>query len=199
MRTDEWAAIASEAEVRSAISLLNAKDRKHLFLKAKWALAPYRGFSEGREAYDLVGEAVLRTLDKRRAWQPKRVDFMRHLIGVIESLASHLPDRYCGDLQRVPLSDSNEARPGDAATALDSAPSHERPADELVYTDQVVEGVRAALAGDSELLRLAECLIKYGDEPKKGPMVQNELGISVKQYNAQCARLRRTLYRIRGA
>jgi hypothetical protein len=42
----------------------------------------------------------------------------------------------------------------------------------------VVEGVRAALAGGADLLRLAKCLIKYEDEPKKGPIIQNELGIS---------------------
>jgi hypothetical protein len=41
----------------------------------------------------------------------------------------------------------------------------------------VVEGVRAALAGDAELLRLAKCLIKYGDEPKKGADRSERLGI----------------------
>jgi hypothetical protein len=42
---------------------------------------------------ELLFEALERTLDERRRWNPSAVDFVGHLIGVMRSIASHEAER----------------------------------------------------------------------------------------------------------
>lgn len=196
MRTGEGPMnVASEAEVRSALQELTVEHRQRLLLKAKWALAPYRKFAEGREPWDLVAEAVLRTLDRRRGWNRAEVDFLGHLFGVIDSLACHLAERYHKDPREVPLGESNELNAGDAEAARNSEPCGRPSPEAALEQNEDLERIEPILADDPDLLRLARSLGEHAGDLRCGPAVRQELGLTVQEYHTQCVRLRRTLLR----
>ena len=80
--------VAGPEEVRQAISALTDGELLKLLRLAEQAIFRLRRKVWGVEARDLLNDAVLRLLNEKRRWKPKRVDLVGQLAGIITSIES---------------------------------------------------------------------------------------------------------------
>ena len=80
--------VAGPEEVRQAISALTDGELLKLLRLAEQAIFRLRRKVWGVEARDLLNDAVLRLLNEKRRWKPKRVDLVEQLAGIITSIES---------------------------------------------------------------------------------------------------------------
>jgi hypothetical protein len=73
-----------------ALEKLSEEDTHSLISYAHFKMAAIRGFVFSDDVYELLNEAVARTLDGRRKWDPKQVGFVLHLKGCMRSITSDL-------------------------------------------------------------------------------------------------------------
>ena len=190
---------ASEAEVRSALNTLTRADLKKLYLYARKLLYPKKVFAEGREDEDLAHDAVLRTLEQKRKWKPSKGRMLGHLYYSIRSIASHLPERYHGQFSEVPVGESADPLGEDGEPAaerpVDRQEASGLPPDDAAYYNQVLSRMEAALENDPQALEIMRLIADNAGNPKPGPAIQYQLGITEKEYRARVTRMRRALYK----
>lgn len=81
---------ASETEVVEAIQALTTAQLAKLEGYGRYRVFSVGlGAARGRTARDLLGDAMIATLDGTRSWRKGTVDFSTHLIGAMRSIASH--------------------------------------------------------------------------------------------------------------
>jgi DNA-directed RNA polymerase specialized sigma24 family protein len=151
MAEEEQSEYASEAEIRSAIELLDTDrlkafewGRKLLQLRGKLA---YGRFAEGREPEDLYQEALARIWEGARTqgkhgrrWRPKQCSFLEEVLGTMMSLASHLAESYGENPGNVPIRDSDFAKAEGAGsfTEVTETVASEIATPEAIYADEEV-------------------------------------------------------------
>jgi hypothetical protein len=84
-----------------AVRDLSEDDIATLHSYAALKMVAIRGMVMSADAKDLLQEGVTRTLDGRRKWNPKQVDFVGHLLGCMRSIASELAKRARLELEAV--------------------------------------------------------------------------------------------------
>jgi len=185
----------AEAEIRSALSALTRTQWRKLYLFSGRLLNSKRIFSEGREGKDLVQDAVLRAY---RKWTPAKGDIVAYLYGAVQSIAGHLPERYHGNASEVPVSQSNEPQ-GDGEDQSDHDGLLERQRagsptqDNMAYWNEILTRIESVLQHDPEALELARLIGDHASNPKRGPVIQEQLGITYQEFRARLARMRRAI------
>jgi DNA-directed RNA polymerase specialized sigma24 family protein len=160
---------ASDAEVRSEIEALGVTKLRLL----RWGeilLGAYGDFAEGRQPQDLYQEAVMRTLARDRKWKPKNCSFAEHLMGVMRSIASHLPEKYGGDARNVPLRGSDLSHPDDEGEEFID-PVQNVAADQLSVEDEVaskrqLDRIERLFEDDEEAFNVLVELAQRKTEPE---------------------------------
>ena len=189
---------ASEAKVRSALNTLTRTDLRKLYLFARKLLSPKQVFAEGREKEDPVHDAILRTFELKRKWKPSKTGMLGHLYGTVRSIVSHLPERYHGAASEVPVGESADSQ-GEhdqpvAERLVERQKASDLPPDDAAYYNQVLSRIKAALENDPKLLEIMRLIADRAGDPKPGPAIQQQLGITEKEYRARVIRMRRALY-----
>jgi hypothetical protein len=174
---------ATVDEIRAAIAQLTTGDllRLRKFAYQRHGVLGRRG--AGRRPEDLLSDALAAVLEQRRKWS-KSVDFVRFLIGVIQSLSSHLADGKAKDafddvVQYVaPDEQTDELRPTDA-------PSGPTPQEELdaIELDQQI---RDHFKNDDHVLTVFDGLCD-----KMTPAEIRDCGLTTHEFDAAAKRLRR--------
>jgi DNA-directed RNA polymerase specialized sigma24 family protein len=169
--------VASEAEVRAAIEGLSKADNTKLMLIA-------RGFARTRirdslvEAQDLLQEAIVKTLDGRRAWK-RNVSILKHLDRVMESDAGHIAERRATQPSDIIPESADEP----ASPAAD-------PSVQIVAQQELAD-LLGLFAGDEQALKV----LNFKREGFSASEIQQELGISKTHYDTVTKRIRRSVAR----
>lgn len=79
--------IEPESSVQEAVAALSADEKSRLRRYAQWRMRPIQGAVHHSDADDLVNEAVQRTLEGIRKWNPAEKTTFQHLLGAISSIA----------------------------------------------------------------------------------------------------------------
>jgi DNA-directed RNA polymerase specialized sigma24 family protein len=148
---------------------------------AQWRMRVVGRKALGRNAEDLVSEALVSTLEGRRVWN-EEVDFYRHLLGAIRSISS----RWRGTaVEEYPQSQlSNEPGQG----PIESVATNVDP-ERILGAKERLEQVKKLFETDS-LASQVVALFGLGYTAKE---VQKELAISAREYGAAAKRIRRKL------
>lgn len=93
LRRDTETDLASIEAVHSAVESLTEEELLRLERYAHFRIRSLGGRTLGRDAGDLVREALAATLGGDRRWNLRNVDFFTHLVGVMRSLAGHWNER----------------------------------------------------------------------------------------------------------
>jgi hypothetical protein len=101
---------------------------------------------------DLVQEAITRTLIGRRNWNKKEVDFVGHLIGVINSMTSHLGEKDADPWVEADVTrDDNDGIPSSPiANTQSRTPSAHR----VLYAKERVQGLEEYFKDDPLILNI---------------------------------------------
>lgn len=172
---------ATQAEVEAAIQTLSDADGARLAKVSDWYARKLRAFGLGIDGKDLLQEAITRTWAGVRHWKKNKVDFVKHLIETMRSVASHEPDE---------LKDGTVVSDTAAAGVPASSPDPRR----ATSAHEQLDEIRKAFEDDVEVGLVLEGI---ADE-KTGPEIQKDLGISDTQYETIVTRLRRGLDRKNG-
>lgn len=189
--------VASEAAVRAAIAELDRNDiaRAKLTLAAELILQRHPRLAH-INPWDLIQEALLRTLQARRKWCPAQIGFLGHVIGAMRSIASAATKSAArGTVQAEPL----EVITGDGETRevvpLEPVPSVE---DTLIANEERAIGearldaFHQELANDKEAMAVCERLCE--GMPKRD--IRAALGMPDKKFWTVDRRLSRLIDRL---
>jgi hypothetical protein len=186
--------VATEAEVEAAIRALTAPQLLRLEKYARWRVRTLGSSKSGGQNHvDLLGEAVMATLDpERRAWKKGKVDFVWHLRSTMKSLSSHWGHKKRGEIAASLL--EREDEDGQVSSVLDAAattdPSPDETlesAEEFEWKKRAVEAIEKMFEGDKIVSEVVEG-IKAG---MTGPEIREVLGLSQTEYETAMKRLRR--------
>ena len=182
---------ATTDEIAAAIQALTAGElvriRKFAY-RRYWTLGR-RG--AGLSPEDLIQDAMMAILDGRRKWPKNRVDFVKLLIGVIQSLSSHIvagkPRDAFDDVVDYQAteedSDALDRMPSPAALS----PQEQLEAEEREREAMVLDGkIRDHFKDDDHALTIYQGLCE-----SMKPAEICECGLSEKEYDAAQKRLKR--------
>jgi DNA-directed RNA polymerase specialized sigma24 family protein len=156
--------------VYAALKTLSKTDILKLNRWASRFMLAVRGKVHHSDAGDLVQEALLRTVDERREWNPK-VDFLKHLRECMRSIANEWAKK---GAREVPLSDAHP----------DGKNSNERDAQHIIETLQSwFDSYDAEAAAVFHSIR----------EGYSAAAIQQRHNIDLKRYNAVRKRIARRL------
>lgn len=170
---DEKAATVDEIE--AAIEALSIEDNVQLERAARYRIGALGDGNRGRDHEDLLSEAMTRTLSGQRRWN-KDVDFLRHLLMVMKSIAYEWRTR-------SERGDSRETSDDHLDEVLSRVPSPER----RTIARQVVEALEKETASDSDIQDILAAM-QMG---LTGPEIENDLGLTTNERLAAMKRLRR--------
>lgn len=139
---------------------------------ARFLVLSVPGVRQYAEANDLLNEAILRTLDGRRKWKPKKADFDTYLKGCMRSLAN----RHSKEAARY----AEEKTPVEP-----SSPEHQT--DLLIF-----DKARSRLKGDKTASEVLDLLLKSYFPAE----IRQILNVKTGVYNAARARVSRCMRRI---
>ena len=145
----------------------------------------------GLSPEDLIQDAMMAILDGRRKWPKNRVDFVKLLIGVIQSLSSHIVAGKARDAfddvvdYQAPEEDSDALDRMPSPAALN--PQEQLEAEELEREATVLDGkIRDHFKDDDHALMIYQGLCE-----SMKPAEIRECGLSEKEYDAAQKRLKR--------
>ena len=154
---------------------------------------------EGRNAYDIVQDAIYQLLSGERRWDPDtQPDLFAHLQSIIDSKVSALVEGWANERLRSETALAIEARlPKDTPSLLDAfASSRPDPEDIALLTEQerrseeFLIGLTLFLEDEPELQRIVEAIVNGAEGPAE---IAKDAGITPKAvYNAR-KRLQRKL------
>lgn len=182
---------ATTDEIAAAIQALTTGElvriRKFAY-RRYWTLGR-RG--AGLSPEDLIQDAMMAILDGRRKWPKNRVDFVKLLIGVIQSLSSHIVAGKARDAfddvvdYQAPEEDSDALDRMPSPSAL--SPLEQLEAEELEREATVLDGkIRDHFKDDDHTLTIYQ-----GFCESMKPAEIRECGLSEKEYDAAQKRLKR--------
>jgi DNA-directed RNA polymerase specialized sigma24 family protein len=184
----------SEAETTAAIEALYHEPAQLNKLRecGKFFIEGVGRAAEGRDADDLLSEAVTRTLEGTRTWNRAAVDMSGHLIGSMRSIVYHWAESVKARKAVTYLESETIHVDSDDDEVIDTEIGRQRSPqpgpDRLYEVKQQVELIEQAFKDDAEVTQVLEAL-KAGFE--KGQEIQDVLNISPTEYNTRMKRLRR--------
>jgi len=189
--------IAGPEEVRQAISALTEGELLKLQRLAERAIFRLRRRVWGVEAGDLLNDAVLRLLNEKRRWKPKRVDLVGQLAGIIASIESDWLKR--GKRGEVPIVEADLRRddpegaevPTALELAADPRPDPEQVvlASEELTQEQLFHQIEELFREDS----LASLISSEWQRGTTGPQIMKALDLTRQQYDTAVRRMDRAI------
>ena len=182
---------ATTDEIAAAIQALTTGEllRLRKFAYRRYWTLGRRG--AGLSPEDLIQDAMMAILDGRRKWPKNRVDFVKLLIGVIQSLSSHIVAGKARDAfddvvdYQAPEEDSDALDRMPSPAAL--SPREQLEAEELELEATVLDGkIRDHFKDDDHALTIYQGLCE-----SMKPAEIRECGLSEKEYDAAQKRLKR--------
>jgi hypothetical protein len=180
---------ATVEEVKQAIVALTRADllrlRKFAYHR-HWTLGRRRA---GRNPEDLLSDALIAVLEGRRKWIRSRVDFVKLLIGVIQSLSSHISAGRPVDAFDDAVSYD---APDNDTDAVDRRPSPTAPTpEEELEAIELDRRIRDRFQDDEHALTMYQ-----GFCEGMTPAEIRDCGLTVHEFDAGAKRLRRGVTRI---
>jgi DNA-directed RNA polymerase specialized sigma24 family protein len=189
--------IAGPEEVRHAISALTDGDLLQLQRLAEQAIFRLRRRVWGVDARDLLNDAVLRLLNEKRRWKPKKVDLVGQLAGIITSIESDWLKR--GQRGEVPVLETDLTRdnsegaeiPTAVELATDSRPDPEQAtlASEGLTQEQLFQQIEDLFSQDP----LASLIFSEWQRETTGPEIMKALDLTRQQYDTAVRRMDRAI------
>lgn len=189
--------IAGPDEVRQAISVLSDGELLKLQRLAEQAIFRLRRKVWGVDAADLLNDAILRLLNEKRHWKPKKVDLVGQIAGIITSIESDWLKR--GKRGEVPVLDAElqreDADGAETPTTLESAadsrlnPEQAALASEELTQEQLLDQV-ADLFENNPLAGLIFAEWRRGTT---GPEIMKALDLTRQQYDTAVRRMDRAI------
>jgi len=157
-----------------ALANLSPKDKVALNAYATFKMLSIRGMVTSADPHDLLHEAITRTLDHRRKWDPERIDFVTHLKGCMRSIASDLLARAHREVEAVRESERNQRKDEDD----NNSPT------------QILERTRFRLQDDEVALQVFDQLL----QGNRRAQICQALNMRVDVYDAARKRISRCLF-----
>ena len=189
--------IAGPDEVRQAISLLTDGELLKLKRLAEQAIYRLRWKVWSVDADDLLHDAILRLLEEKRRWKPKRVDLMGQIAGIIASIESYW--RKCGKRSQPPLLETDlvtDNADGEAVpSALDLAADQRHGPEQTIIVgeeltdEQLFIQIEELFSEDS----LANLVFSEWQRGTTGPEIMKALGLTRQQYDTAVRRMDREI------
>lgn len=187
-------------ETRSAIAALDSADMARLLAAARSRVRRFKLDRVDLGVKDLVAEAITGTLSGKRRWR-RDVSLVRHLIMTMKSVASGRRERHGkaaaagfrverrGDMMPGTLKeeedDDGRARPGMRTPSEESE-------EERIIAEDGIRVFRRHFAGDPAALAVIDGW-RLG---KDGKEIQEQSGLSPKEFKAAARRVRRFAERL---
>lgn len=197
-------ALATPADIRQAIDSLTREDTERIRQTAENRI--YRigaRAANGRDADDLIVEALERVLDGTRHWDKGRVAFAAYLLGVIWSIASEwagyqkrnkkLPEFAGLESQLTKTDDDgNQVSPFDGLATTDLNPEQaltqtEANAEGERHSESFMERIRAEFADDATASLVIDGILDDLDREE----IRATLELSEKEFKATMRRIQR--------
>jgi len=178
---------ATDEEVVAAIRSLSAADLIRLGKYAAYRARALFGLGMGGD--DLLQEAIQRTVKGTRRWRRKKVKFVTHLYKTIKSVSDHAGDELKGGHVVAATAEDSDGRLDGVALL-----SHIMDPECAAAAAEQVAKIEKKFASDTEVGLLLDGLSKG----MSGPEIQQDLQISVNDYETIMTRLRRGVDRERG-
>jgi hypothetical protein len=178
---------ASPVEVRAAVEALSEADHVRLENYARYRIRGLGRMAGGRGHEDLLGEAVVDTLDPaKRRWN-KDISFVRHLIGAMRSISSHWREQFDPDEPRLESEVVRVGEDGEPLSPLDLVGSEAPAAGRILEAKQQLEAIEKAVVDDKIVSD-----ILGGLRAEMSPSeIREALGLSVAEYETAMKRFRR--------
>lgn len=189
--------VAGSEEVRQAIAALTEAESVKLLRAAEGA-----AYRLGRRVFcvdpkEIFNEAVLRVLDGRRHWQPRKVDLVGLLIGVIKSIEFEWREeakRPENPVLETDLPDSNsdgDPIPNRIQQAADPHPDAELQLiqHEQITHEQFFEQLEEFFSDDA----LAALIFSEWRSGTKGPEIMKALDLDRQQFDTAVRRMDRAI------
>lgn len=185
---------ATPTQIETAYKSLTHRELKVIDRIAQTLAWPDLRAGSGWTAEDLEQEALLRSLDGRRRWFPKEVDFVRFLAGVMRSIASEWRrrgQRWSQSLEG--LEDEGASKETRVQLSAVSASATEEAVRQKEVRDELVR-LRARFAGDDEV----EFILMGIEDGLGRAEIIEAAGMTLKAYDAARNRLIRAVRAERG-
>lgn len=189
--------IAGPDEVRQAISALTDGELLKLQRLAEQAIFRLRRKVWGVDGRDLLHDAVLRLLNEKRRWKPKRVDLVGQLAGIIASIDSDWLKR--GKRAEIPVLETDLVRedadgaevPTPLELAADPRPDPQKAmlANEELTQEQLFHQIADLFAEDA----LASLIFSEWQRGTSGTEIMKGLGLERQQYDTAVRRMDRAI------
>jgi DNA-directed RNA polymerase specialized sigma24 family protein len=157
-----------------ALEKLSEEEEHTLLSYAHFKALSIRGMVYPLDARDLLHEAIARTLDGRRKWDPERIDFVTHLIGCMRSIASELLTRKRREVEALEEYERREWR-----NLFDS-----------YWPEQILRETRIRLLDNEIAVQVFDRLL----EGYKRAEICQTLNMRIDVYDAARKRITRCLY-----
>lgn len=187
------------ATIEEITTAINSLTKGELIRLRKFAYRRYWTLGRrgaGLSPEDLLQNALVAVLEGRRKWKKNRVDFVRLLLGVIQSLSSHIVEGKAADAFDDVV--AYEA-PDEDHDALDRLPSPSAPTPEEVLENDELE--REAVALDAQIRDHFKdddhaLMVYEGLCENMKPAEIRGCGLSEKEFDAAQKRLKRGVRKI---
>lgn len=180
---------AATEEIEQVLSALTEAQLVRLNEVSAFRTASLGTRAVGRNPGDILSDAIIAILERRRKWIKAKVDFMPFLLGVMKSLTSHIrtgkPLDAFDEIAPNAVNDEDDAE--DFVEQISTAAPVD-PERQLLASDLDTQ-VRKRFDDDPEVLLVYEAFL----EKMKPAEIQSCLGLSEKEYNAAAKRLRRAV------
>jgi hypothetical protein len=177
--------LRSQEEIEGAIRALSADEllRLRQYARVRIGILLTRDKARGRQPHDLLQEAVVATLNRRRTWR-EGISFVQHLMGAMRSISFQWA-RAATEIHPDATSASADDRFSLDETWSTDIPDQQRNAE----AKEKLEKLRKFFATDPLALRVADLRgLGYNDKE-----IQSELSLSDHEFGAASKRLRRNL------
>jgi hypothetical protein len=183
---------ATPAEVEEAIDSLTEADLLRLEGYAIWRIRGMGRKALGRNHEDLLSEAIHATLEGRRSWNKNNVDFMRYLLGAMQSISDNWSKRF-NNIEPILESDilgiTNDSDIKKGLADIHTIPPYQ---DNEIAVKQQEEIIRRYFE-DDPLVTIIICELKEGLKLRD---IKEKYNIKENDYEAAIKRMRRKLTRL---
>ncbi len=189
--------VAGPDEVRGAIASLTDAESVKLKRLAEGAAFRLRRHVWGKDANDILQEAIHRVLESKRHWKPQKVDFIGFLAGVIASIEYDWRER--GKRGETPVLETDlpasntdgDPMPNALQRAVNGCPN---PEEQLIESEEptqeeLFQQMEELFSEDS----LASLIFSEWRRQTKGPEIMNALDLTRKEYDTAVRRMDRAI------
>jgi hypothetical protein len=189
--------VAGPDEVREAIASLTEAERVKLRRLAEGAAFRLRRHVWGKDANDILHDAIRRVLENKRHWKPQKVDFIGFLAGVIRSIEYDWRER--GKRGETPVLETDlpalNADGDPLPTALQRAVDGRlNPEQQLIESEELTQEELFLQMEELFIVdSLASLIFSEWRRETKGPEIMKALDLTRKEYDTAVRRMDRAI------